>query len=95
MKPLYGIAAAFTDQEMFPNVSLQSAEPSMALSIHSLPIYSLDCANRFCSRRSSVLSLVKPVVLNLFHCRDPLNATDVVWDPQVKIEKKYALRNKI
>jgi len=27
------------------------------------------------------------VVLNLFHCWDPLNATDVVWDPQVKIEK--------
>jgi len=29
----------------------------------------------------------RPVVLNLFHCWDPLNATDVVWDPQVKIEK--------
>jgi len=27
------------------------------------------------------------VVLNLVHCWDPLKATDVVWDPQVKIEK--------
>jgi len=36
------------------------------------------------------------VVLNLFQCWDPLNATDVVWDPQVKIEKVcYALRNKV
>jgi len=33
---------------------------------------------------------VKPVVLNLFHCWDPLNATDVVWDPQIKIEKVCA-----
>jgi len=32
----------------------------------------------------------RPVVLNLFHCWDPLNATDVVWDPQVKIEKVCA-----
>jgi len=32
----------------------------------------------------------KSVVLNLFHCWDPLNATDVVWDPQVKIEKVCA-----
>jgi len=32
----------------------------------------------------------KAVVLNLFHCWDPLNATDVVWDPQVKIEKVCA-----
>jgi len=32
----------------------------------------------------------KTVVLNLFHCWDPLNATDVVWDPQVKIEKVCA-----
>jgi len=31
-----------------------------------------------------------PVVLNFFHCWDPLNATDVVWDPQVKIEKVCA-----
>jgi len=31
-----------------------------------------------------------PVVLNLFHCWDPLNATDVVWDPHVKIEKVCA-----
>jgi len=30
------------------------------------------------------------VVLNLFHCWDPLNATDVVWDPQVKIDKVCA-----
>jgi len=30
------------------------------------------------------------VVLNLFHCWDPPNATDVVWDPQVKIEKVCA-----
>jgi len=34
--------------------------------------------------------LLNPVVLNLFHCWDPLNATDVVWDPQVKIEKVCA-----
>jgi len=33
---------------------------------------------------------VTTVVLNLFHCWDPLNATDVVWDPQVKIEKVCA-----
>jgi len=33
---------------------------------------------------------VRAVVLNLFHCWDPLNATDVVWDPQVKIEKVCA-----
>jgi len=33
---------------------------------------------------------VRTVVLNLFHCWDPLNATDVVWDPQVKIEKVCA-----
>jgi len=33
---------------------------------------------------------VTPVVLNLFHCWDPLNATDVVWDPQVKTEKVCA-----
>jgi len=33
---------------------------------------------------------IRPVVLNLFHCWDPLNATDVVWDPQVKIEKVCA-----
>jgi len=32
----------------------------------------------------------RAVVLNLFHCWDPLNATDVVWDPQVKIEKVCA-----
>jgi len=31
-----------------------------------------------------------PVVLNLFHCWDPLNATNDVWDPQVKIEKVCA-----
>jgi len=30
------------------------------------------------------------VVLNLFHCWDPLNATDVIWDPLVKIEKVCA-----
>jgi len=30
------------------------------------------------------------VLLNLFHCWDPLNATVVVWDPQVKIEKVCA-----
>jgi len=34
---------------------------------------------------------VTAVVLNLFHCWDPLNATDVVWDPQIKIEKVCAL----
>jgi len=34
--------------------------------------------------------IFRPVVLNLFHCWDPLNATDVVWDPQVKIEKVCA-----
>jgi len=33
---------------------------------------------------------IRAVVLNLFHCWDPLNATDVVWDPQVKIEKVCA-----
>jgi len=33
---------------------------------------------------------IRSVVLNLFHCWDPLNATDVVWDPQVKIEKVCA-----
>jgi len=38
---------------------------------------------------------VRAVILNLFHCWDPLNTTDVVWDPQVKTEKKYALRNKV
>jgi len=32
----------------------------------------------------------RSVVLTLFHCWDPLNATDVVWDPQVKIEKVCA-----
>jgi len=32
----------------------------------------------------------KSVVLNLFHCWDPMNATDVVWDPQVNIEKVCA-----
>jgi len=32
----------------------------------------------------------RSVILNLFHCWDPLNATDVVWDPQVKIEKVCA-----
>jgi len=36
------------------------------------------------------VSRFKAVVLNLFHCWDPLNATDVVWDPQVKIEKVCA-----
>jgi len=40
--------------------------------------------------RNSSSSNTKPVVLNLFHCWDPLNATDVVWDPQVKIEKVCA-----
>jgi len=34
--------------------------------------------------------VARTVVLNLFHCWDPLNATDVVWDPQVKIEKVCA-----
>jgi len=35
--------------------------------------------------------ILNAVVLNLFHCWDPLNATDVVWwDPQVKIEKVCA-----
>jgi len=34
--------------------------------------------------------ICRTVVLNLFHCWDPLNATDVVWDPQVKIEKVCA-----
>jgi len=33
---------------------------------------------------------LKTVVLNLFHCWDPLNTTYVVWDPQVKIEKVCA-----
>jgi len=34
--------------------------------------------------------MFKPVLLNLFHCWDPLNATDVVWDPHVKMEKVCA-----
>jgi len=34
--------------------------------------------------------LSNSVVLNLYHCWDPLNATDVVWNPQVKIEKVCA-----
>jgi len=37
-----------------------------------------------------MLSPIISVVLNLFHCWDPLNATDVIWDPQVKIEKVCA-----
>jgi len=41
-----------------------------------------------------IMKVFKSVVLNLFHCWDPLNATDVVWDPQSKL-KKYALRNKV
>jgi len=36
------------------------------------------------------MSPPRSVVLNLFHCWDPLNAIDVVWDPQVKIEKVCA-----
>jgi len=36
------------------------------------------------------MSASSPVLLNLFHCWDPLNATDVVWDPHVKIEKVCA-----
>jgi len=39
---------------------------------------------------TSAISTTTAVVLNLFHCWDPLNATDVVWDPQVKIEKVCA-----
>jgi len=39
---------------------------------------------------SYTFNTVSPVVLNLFHCWDPLNATDVVWDTQVKIEKVCA-----
>jgi len=46
---------------------------------------------RFSScRLTSLVWYVITVVLNLFHCWDPLNATDVVWDPQVKIEKVCA-----
>jgi len=33
------------------------------------------------------------VVLNFFHCWDPLKATEIVWDPQVKIEKVCAPEN--
>jgi len=42
--------------------------------------------------RTSLLdtTLTRTVVLNLFHCWDPLNATDFVWNPQVKIEKACA-----
>jgi len=40
--------------------------------------------------QSATPATVRTVVLNLFHCWDPLNATDVVWDPQVKIEKVCA-----
>jgi len=36
---------------------------------------------------AGMLFSLNSVVLNLFHCWDPLNATDVIWDPQVKIEK--------
>jgi len=34
--------------------------------------------------------LYTSVVLNLFRSWDPLNATDVVWDLQVKIDKVCA-----
>jgi len=36
----------------------------------------------------------RPVVLNLFHCWDPLNATDVVRDPQVKSDLKLETDSK-
>jgi len=42
------------------------------------------------SMQSLTLEWITAVVLKLFHCWDPLNATDVVWDPQVKIEKVCA-----
>jgi len=51
------------------------------------------CINYICieMKRLTVTSKAhNTVVLNLFHCWDPLNATDVVWDPQVKIEKVCA-----
>jgi len=37
---------------------------------------------------------LSPVVLNLFHCWDPLNATDVVLDPQVKSDLKLETNSK-
>jgi len=40
--------------------------------------------------KNSIAGKFKSVVLNLFHCWDTLNATDVVWYPQVKIEKVCA-----
>jgi len=51
------------------------------------------CLDGVCSHIGKSIGLssrISPVVLNLFHCWDPLNATDVVWDPQVKIEKVCA-----
>jgi len=63
-------------------------------------IYTNECTSQTLRRiliEADVVQTVRyitPVVLNLFHCWDPLNATDVVWDPLSKL-KKYALRNKV
>jgi len=57
-----------------------------------LAVYAMFCT---CSSCDSVTSrAISSVVLNLFHCWDPLNATDVVWDPQVKSDLKLETNSK-
>jgi len=43
---------------------------------------------------SNLAVSLRSVVLNLFRCWDPLNATDVIWDPQVKSDLKLETNSK-
>jgi len=53
----------------------------------------LACAHVSTLTTSSDL-LSTSVVLNLFHCWCPLNAINVVWDPQVKSDLKLETNSK-
>jgi len=72
------------------NIILQTGPVSFILSAPHLQVYGKEESGFFIRKLDVSFNSPRTVVLNLFHCWDPLNATDVVWDPQVKIEKVCA-----
>jgi len=60
------------------------------LHMHKCVTTKINFPIKYCNFGTSRMGTRTAVVLNLFHCWDPLKATDVVWDPQVKIEKECA-----
>jgi len=81
-------------EELFKFLHVDAPQHEVEYIINNAPkeevaiFFGVLCVRR---RRHYVFESVHDsVVLNLFHCWDPLNATDVVWDTQVKIEKVCA-----